>query len=213
MKNTKHYLLYLLNLKLIVILFSFNLFAQTDKIEIKNSIDLYFQTIKAKDNANTLEFLYPKIFEAYPKEMLPKDMTAKEMMLKALNSMYEDSNMIFNFDNSKIIKISNIETIDSIKYALVKYSYDLKITFLENEKDTTQNKYFDLKEIILLSMKNEHGEKNAVLDKNTNIITVFVTNDLYAIDDPLYKGWKFIEKKKNLEPIIEKILPIKKLKN
>ena len=39
-----------------------------------------------------------------------------------------------------------------------------------------------------------------------------MTNEMYAINDPAYKDWKFLEKKDSMKPILEKLLPKKVLK-
>lgn len=210
MKNKKRNILKVFIINIYIIFNIYNSNAQTtktqlDKIEILKAEEAYFESVKAKDNQKTIEYLYPKLFDIYPKDML----------IKAMNSMYEDTTMVFNFDNSKIIKMSNVETVDGVKYALLKYSYVLTIEFIEKSIDTTQNEEdvsFDMKEILLQVMKNDHGEKNVTFDKTKKIMTVNATNELYAINDPKYSGWKFLEKKEKLAPIIEKLLPIKKLK-
>ena len=188
---------------LMVTMLSVTAFGQIDKDEIKKSFDKYFQTVEQKDNAKTLDYIYPKLFENFP----------KDRMLEAMDRMKADTSIVITMDNASVKSISETLELDGIKYALIKYTFIMTMTFVttgdEAERTGEDVNSVDFTYEIL---KEKYGDKNVVYDRNNSKIHINVANEMYAINDSAYKDWKFLEKKDSMKLILEKLLPKKVLK-
>ena len=178
-------------------------FGQTHIEEIKQSFTGYFNEIEQKNSKNVLEYIYPKVFDHFPKDRMLEAMSKKS-----------DTTTIVEIDSASIIKISNIFEMNSIKYALIKYCFRITMTFVEDknqpgnhlkENHASTNFRYEM-------FKKSYGRKNVKYDSVNNIFYIIVSKEMYAISDPAYVGWKFIEKTDNMQPLLEKILPKKVLK-
>ena len=55
-------------------------------------------------------------------------------------------------------------------------------------------------------------EGNVTLDVEKRAFSIDMVSAAYVINNPAYDGWKFLERKKELSPLLEKMLPKKVLK-
>lgn len=180
-------------------------FGQTDKDEIKKAFEVYFQTVEQKNNAKTLDYLYPKLFEHFP----------KNKMLQAMNRMKSDTTMITTVQNPSVANISETMDVDGIKYALIKYTFQMTMTLIVTQEESDSDEPEEEEnpaEFAYEMLKEKYGEENVVYDRDNNKLDTNVTNEMYAIHDPAYAGWKFLEKKDSMKPILEKLLPKSVLK-
>jgi len=179
-------------------------FGQTDKDEIKKTFEEYFKTVEQKDNAKTLDYIYPKLFDHFP----------KDRMFQAMDRMTADTTTIITMDNAIVISISENLEIDGIKYALIKYSFKMTMTIKEtnDETETDGEDDFNPTDFTYEMLKEKYRDKNVSYDRENNRLDINVSNELYAINDPTYKDWKFLEKKDRMKPMLEKLLPKKVLK-
>ena len=158
-------------------------FAQTDRDEIRKNVEVFFKATQQSDYEKLLDYIYPKVFETYPKEEL----------LKNMKKMQTDSTFSFSIENSKIENISDLMEVDGIKYALITYSYKMYLTIAMDKNDTEEEK--ELFNKMMLGMyKNMYGEDNVQYDKKSGRFIIISTHEMFAIKDPKYKGWKFLEK-------------------
>jgi len=180
-------------------------FGQTDKDEIKKTFEKYFQAIELKDNSKSLDYIYPKFFDHFP----------KDRMLEAMDRMKADTTIIITMDNPHVTSISETLELNGIKYARIDYSFKMTMAILATEDETeSTEKDFNQADVTYEILKEKYGDKNVVYDRETSKLDINVTNAMYAINDPAYPDWKFLEKKENLKPLLEKILPkgiVKKL--
>jgi hypothetical protein len=179
-------------------------FGQMDKDEIKKTFENYFRTVQQKDNAQTLEYIYPKLFEHFP----------KDRMLEAMDRMKADTTTIIALGNPSVTGISEPLELDGIKYARIRYSFKMTMTIVTTgeETESTEDEDFNPADFTYEMLKEIHGDKNVVYDRENSKIDINVTNEMYAINDPTYTGWKFLEKKDSMKPVLEKLLPKKVLK-
>jgi hypothetical protein len=137
-------------------------------------------------------------------------------MLQAMDKMKADTSTIVTMDNGSVTSISEAIDVGGVKYALVKYSFEMTMTFVasenESEDDEDDANDADAGEVAYEMLKEKYGEKNVTYDSENRKVEVNVTNELYAIHDPAYKDWKFLEKKENMKPLLEKLLPKQVLK-
>lgn len=170
---------------LLVILLDTTAFGQNDKDAIRKTFESYAQITQQKDNIKTLEYIYPKLFEYFPKDKL----------LEVMDNMYSDTTVHITFRDSQIKNISETLEIDGVKYAVLKYSYKMIFTILEEESDNEKGN-LKLIDSTYEIFKIQYGKENVKLDKKNNQIEANLTREMYAINDPKLKDWKFLEKKK-----------------
>jgi len=168
-------------------------FGQTDSEEIKKSFARYFHTLEQKDNAKTLDYIYPKLFDHYPKDRI----------LLAMDKMKADTTSSVTMENAAVTNVSETLQVDGIKYAVVNYTIKMTMTFIATEDEANPA------DLTYEMLKEEYGDQNIVYDRENSKIEVNVANEVYAINDPAYSGWKFLEKKENMKPVLEQLLPKK----
>ncbi len=192
------------HLIIIALLFSFSAFGQGSEEALRNTLDTYFEAVQQKDIATSLDYSYPKLFDIVPKEALEK----------AMAEMYADTTVLIEFSDSEIKNISKIKKIKGVKYALVTYGFNMTMTMNEaaDEEDEDEGLGIDLVEFTAEMLKMQHGEENVTTDKENKQIHIKVESTMYAINDPAYDGWKFLDKKESTAKMIKKILPKKALK-
>mgnify|MGYP001330066082 CR=1 FL=1 len=178
-------------------------FAQEVNEEIKKTFKNYFQTIEKKDNEKTLDFIYPKLFEHFP----------KERMLQAMNKMKEDTSTIITMGNPALKSISKTLELDGIKYVLMKYSFKMTMKIFSPKNETNnEEENFNIADFTYEMLKTKYGEKNVLYNREKSKLDITVNNEMYVIKNTEYKAWKFLEKKESMKPLLKKILPKKVLK-
>lgn len=179
-------------------------FGQTDKDEIKRIFIDYFQTVEQRDNAKTLNYIYPEVFRHFP----------KDRMLEAMDKMKADTTTATTMGDAVVASISETLEIDGVKYALIRYSFRMTMTMMTADENSNidQEENFNSADFTYEMLKEKYGEKNVNYDREHNKLDVNVTNEMYAINAPAYKEWKFLEKKESMKPVLEKLLPKKVLK-
>lgn len=183
---------------LLTSLFAISVLAQTPKEEIKNTFEVYFKTVQEKDNAKTLEYIYPRLFDHFP----------KDRMLMAMDQMKADTSILITMGNGTVKNISEILEAEGKKYVLIKYAFRMTMVIKKGsdeseDEDDESNPAAETYEML----KETYGDDNVEYDPENNKLDINVTNQMYAIADPKYTGWKFLEKKENMQPILDKLLP------
>jgi hypothetical protein len=181
---------------------------------IRQTFSTYFNTVEQGDYGTTLDYIYPRLYDLVP----------KEAMLTAMLQINADPSIQISMDSSTINKISNVITVGDSMYARVDYSFRMIMKLIpeetgldeEAETDTTEGEeeeeefnQFDFTANMLDGM---YGEKNVRRDKENSILYIQIEASMFAIDDPKFKGWKFLEKKDQLKPVLEQLIPEEVLK-
>lgn len=186
-----------------------SLSAQPGQVDLRNSFNEYFKTVQEMDAEKTMEYMYPPLFEIFPKDML----------IAAFNQIKEDPTTVISFGESTISHISPSVTDKKVKYHLIDYSYDMSMVMkMEEEEESadslaTENEIdFDMNQFMLEMLEAQFGKGNVEYTPEENKYVIFTEGEMYAIKDPEYDGWKFLEKKKEMMDTMEKILPKKVLK-
>ena len=170
-----------------------------NETDIKQTFEAYFEAVSSKDNAATLDYIYPKLFDFYP----------KEMMLQALDRVKEDTTTHMAIDNSEVVNVTEPLVVDGVSYALVSYTFEMSIQIMA---DVEGDEEYNRADFAFEMLKELHGEDQVTYDQEHSKVEVKVSTALYAINDPKYNGWKFLEKKEGMQPMLEKLLPAKVLK-
>ncbi len=181
---------------LIGILFLFNttIGAQSDADSIRETIENYMAVAKAKDYVKTMDYLYPKLFDLVPRSVLEE----------SLKNQAQDTTIQIEFENNTIEKISKVLLLKGIKYALVDYSFLMKMTIKGKDEEGLK--------MMQILFEGSYGKKNVSLDTENSTFSIQVNRATYLINNPEYEGWKLLERKEGLLSLLEKILPKKVLK-
>ena len=179
--------------------FSLSTFAQTNAEEIKKTFSDYFQTIEHQDYAQTLDFIYPKLFEHFP----------KELMKQAMEKMSADSSLQIAMKDAKVGEISEVLETDGVQYALLPYEFRMTMTFLGEEQIQEGEDFMDPAQMTYEVLQTQYGKENVDFHSDSRQIVIRVANELYAIKDPAFGNWKFLEKKTNMMSVLEQLIPQK----
>jgi hypothetical protein len=176
-------------LGLLFIAFAINAFA-SDKTEIADKVAEYFEYVENKQNSELVDMIYPALFEMFP----------KEMMLSQIENMYADTNVAIRLYESKLEEIEDIFEADGIDFTVIQYSFYMDLKFineLDNEVvDITKNSFYNM-----------YGEENVEWIDNENKFKIYSFKEMFAINDPKYDGWKFLERSEGFNMFYENIFP------
>jgi hypothetical protein len=184
------------------ILVSINSYSQADTAAIQKAVTQYFATLQNKDNNKMLDLLYPKIFKLAPRKQL----------LKIMDELYAEREFKIGFKDLKVKTISKTTTFNNVKYALISYNYEMLFDVTQTPTDSSakdDSTIVDNTAIYLSSFKAQYGNELVQQDPITKTIIINLDKKMYAINDPLYKGWKFLEKKEGDEATLKKMIPAK----
>lgn len=169
-------------------------FAQTDVAAIKQTVVDYMEIVENKNYLKTMDYLYPKLFDIVPRKEIEE----------SLKTQLEETKIQVDIKNSEIGNVSKVLLVKGAKYALVDYSFLMIMIIPEEDKDGLE----DMLEIF----KSNYGAGNVSLDVEKRAFNIQMLSAAYVINDPEYNGWKFLERKKELLPLLENMLPKKVLR-
>lgn len=182
--------------------FTIGLTAQNieEELVLRKSFEEYFKTVIDMDIEKTLDYIYPKLFDKVP----------RDQMAMALEMAYDNPEMSIAMDDSTIGQIDPFFVLDDIRYTQVNYSFRMHLQF----KTTDEEELKDMGDFMLTTFQQQYGEDNVAWNEAEKTISVLLDNTMLAIQDPAYgEGWKFLEKKENLFPMLKEILPKKAFKH
>lgn len=195
-------------LAILLLLSHFPVLAQDELPELRATLTGYFDAISNPANPAVLDHIYPKLFDHYPRPMLEASISAID----------DDSSTLITLQDMKIEKIAKVLTLDGIQYTLVDYGYEMKLVLFEEEdlsldEEDMEDLGIDVSvaEMTYGILKGQYGDKNTRFNPETGTIDVHIDAQLYAILDPAYPGWKFLEKKDSLKEVLALLLPEKVL--
>lgn len=169
--------------------------SQTDQDSVKLKLNQYFDLLRVWDNEKAIEYVYPAIF----------NFVEKEKLVEAMNTIKNNPAVDITLTEAKTQSLSNTMESSGSKYILVNYSFVYTMKFkqdLDNEK----------MEFMYDSMKEKYGKKNVKFDKKNKTFHFTQGKKLYAINDPVYKSWKFLEKNDQQPQLMEQLVPEEVLK-
>lgn len=160
------------------------------RAEINKVLDIYFEANRNKDFEKIMDMLYPKLFDAVP----------KEMMLQVFKQM-EGEGMDFSINGADIKNISDMVEYEEEKFALVDYVLDMDMKF----SGETYSK--EVMGMMKGTFENLYGKENVKYDEENNAFSLKAKNSMFAIADKNSVDWKFIENKPQMEAILGQIIP------
>jgi hypothetical protein len=175
--------------------------SQDMKQDLVNTQKEYVEVVRQKDHSKTLDYIYPGLFDIIP----------RDKMLMALESVYADTTVVITMDDFSLGNTSDFLELDGINYALVEYSFVMKM-MISRDPEYDEEEDRESMEFTNEMLKMSYGEDNVNYISDERLFTINVSNEMYAILDPQFQGWKFLDKKEKMMPILEKILPKKVIK-
>ncbi|MEM6717711.1 MAG: hypothetical protein AAF611_00205 [Bacteroidota bacterium] len=160
--------------------------AQKTSSDIRESITAHMKAMEVKDYETALDHYYKKYFNLI--------MSRTEFLQKLLE-MDNNDMLIGRNKLSKIISVSDIVTVDAIKYAFVTYEAHVSITY----KDTVEEEV-----VLYVRQQIEAKENNVSYDKEKREITYYRNSDCIMILD---NGWKLLPYSKKLAPFVKTMIP------
>lgn len=157
---------------------------------IEQIIEEYGRSIIEKDYKNTVEFIYPRLFDFFPKKTI-------ESSLKAA---YSNKEIDVQISNYKLDKIDFKINIDEIEYLIIKISFNQVIKYLVNNEETQEEAIFHSE-----MLKENYGELNVIFNEEINQISANSTSTQLAIKEN--GNWTFLDLKPNLTKLYSKFLP------
>lgn len=177
----------------LLILWSASVVGQNMDQEVRDTFSRYFKTIETKDNQQTLAFVYPKLFEIVP----------KNLMLEQMEKLSKDTVTEISMSKQSVSSVSDMLEIEGVKYALVSYSFimHMKMNGIVGEELT------EISELTNEMLVEQFGPDQVTYNKGTGSFDIVVATSMYAINDPAFPGWKFLEKKEGMDELLVKIIP------
>lgn len=149
--------------------------------DLETTLLAYFAHLNAHDYEAILNSLYPPLFDLVPKTQFRQAIEAQadeEVKIKHIRLLLADHEI----------------RVGETRYRLLHYRFAM---YLSSPKE-------DLAEALL---QNQYGEKNVSYDETEAAFCVVVHARMYAIADPAFSGWKLLERKDQLMPLLEQLLP------
>lgn len=189
---SSYMLKFLSNLLVILILFSpFVVAQEATKEDCKEALISYFNDIATKDVDLTLDHLYPPMFDLVP----------RETMHQAMSQFYADTSVTADFKDFIPGNVSELMVIEDVHYALIEYDYTLYMKFAQHQEEESSSA------MTLATFNQVYGEENVSFDEDDKSFLIKIHSQLYAILDPAYEKWTFLEKKDGMGPLLEQLLP------
>lgn len=169
------------------VLLPFFVQAQT-KDGISQEFTKYMGFLESKDFASSMDYIPNALFEQVP----------REQMLEAMEASLSNPMLEISFKNSKIHGIEDIFEINATSYALLEYSTDMDMKYL----DTPGN---DELEYVRSALETQFGKESVSLDKEASTFTISSQKKICAIFED--NRWKFLEYNEQQPQMAEMILP------
>ena len=169
------------------------------KAAIEKTFLEFFDATKEKDVVRIVDYMYPKLFELVPKDILIQ--TMEESMEKELGGI--------TFYEEKIDSISAEIIIDDSRFAVIDYRFfmSMDVEQYKPEEAGDSTNLIDVIEFTMEMLKLTHGEENVNLDETGSKIDINVITKAFAIQSNTDPSWKFIEYKPESLDFMKQILP------
>lgn len=177
--------------------------AQTSKEDLLKTYDDYMVVVSTLDVDSTLDYIYPKLFEIVPREAL----------FEAMDESFSDPSIELSISKDSLHTISDIVVFDSVHYATIDYSYLMQMRYLDEEDYTSEEDGIDVFGFTKDMLEEEYGPKNVLTDTVQHSFSIDVKAQMFAIYNPEYNAWKFLENKIELSDLIDLIVDEKAVKH
>lgn len=172
-------------------LFSWATAQHANRQSLDSSFKNYFQALEQKDAAKIISYLPHQLFAVADRSEL------ESVVAATLN--HDDFSV--DFSNLKIIKLAEILKEKGIAYSIVNYEFQLVMK--EKNSGAAAVGLSELYE----SYKSVLDEEHLQFDEKNKTLSIKQAARVYAVNDPAFKGWKFIDNQMYLTYSDEEIIP------
>ena len=170
--------------------------SQDEKEAVKKASMDYFQHMVDQDFDGILDAMYPKVFEAVP----------KEQMKMGMQQMFSNPEMKIEFISNDIKRVTDAKKVEDKTYRAVFYRSEMKMTFVsEQDKPEADRKSF--LDFMKTTMDTQFGQENVTANAEDTSLNIVMNSNMFAIKAPSYEGWKFIGNDDNMKQLIDSIIP------
>ncbi len=173
-------------------------YAQDYKSEITKSQTEYLALLSNQEMEKAIEFIYPKLFEFFP----------KDFMLQVMEQQLADTTQTMTYSNNKIVKISKLIKYKNAEYAKVKYTFTLTM-----QQHNFEDEDGELSDLMISMFEGMYGENNVKFDKETSTFIINSISNLYAVrDENFVDKWTFLEDNQKMQELLKELIPQKVMK-
>ena len=165
---------------------------------IRSALQQYWSAVQRKDHVTTLDFIDPRLFALVP----------KERMLEALERASADTTVRVTLGDARVDRISKPITEGSVQYASVDYDYTMRMV-LSSDPDTDEARKT---EFLKGMLEEQYGKGRVQVEGPDHAFRIEAERHLIAVLDPSIGQWRFLERKKGMEPLLQQLVPAKVLK-
>ncbi|MFK7781743.1 hypothetical protein [Psychroserpens sp.] len=175
---------------------SVSAYSQSHKTILIKEANIYFDYMVKQNFDGVLDYMYPKVFEMAP----------REQMKAGMQQMFNAEDMTIQFLSNVVTQVTDTKNLEGITYAAIFYSSKMKMTFLTEEEQAEDDKKGFLM-FMKATMQTQFGEDNVVEELSTMSLIIDMDATMFAIDDPKYKGWKFLGNDDAMATIVNSVIP------
>lgn len=172
-------------------LFTWTVAQQVNKQELDTAFKSYFKALEQKNISKIVSYLPHQLFT----------ITDRSDLEDEIASALHRENFSVDFSNMKINKIAEIIQTKGIFYSMINYEF-LLIMKAEKKGDASKR----LRELYE-SYKSVMDENQIQFDHVHKILSLRQNTIVYAINDPVHKGWKFLDNQMYLVYADQEIIP------
>ncbi len=160
------------------------------KAIIGQTIESYFNKLSHKDIDGAFDFIYPKLFDIVP----------KEMMVSSFEQLFSDTTFSFSFDSLIVTNISEPIKVAENEYAKVNYDGFMTMNLLgELEAEFI--------EIMKFGLNAQFGEEQIQFNESPPSFSIHSEKSMIAIREANVSGWTFLENNKKMADIYNQLIP------
>lgn len=166
---------YLTTLSLLLLGLSFT-HGQNPKHEIAQTLDAYFALVEQQNVAEMLDHVHPKLI----------GMVGKALFEQQYDQMFNDPNVAVWLMDFSQDSISAVYEHASGNYALVQYSFKLRMTVKTQAESPESGK-------AMLSMYQRQYGKENVVEEAAGSYLISASREMFACQEPEFEGWKILD--------------------
>lgn len=181
---------------ILVYLVSISAYSQSHKDVLTAEVNTYFDYMTNQEFDGVLDYMYPKVFE----------MASRDEMKIGMEQMLNAEDMKIEFLANDVTKVTDKKSLNGVDYAAIFYSSKMKMTFLTEEGQAEEDKKGFLM-FMKATMQTQFGDESVVDELETMSLIIDMKATMFAINDPQYKGWKFLGNDDAMKSIVNAVIP------
>lgn len=175
-----------------------SLIATTPKENISEDFSTYINHLVNQEFEESVEYLYPELFEFLP----------KEQMIATMEQTFNNPEIMISLSDPEIHQIGEIREVDSAYYCRINYSHKMNMVFAADT--SLSNDDIALRdEMTLSNLSSNFGEENVTYDSTNSSFNILSPKDSYAKSVNGSTDWKFIDIDKSKIMFLNALLPKK----